>query len=63
MSSLAKDTKIKTLEDLVIKLGYDPIDVKVVEEVIKNKNAYIQPLRKKLKIQLYNTLRLRKSPI
>lgn len=34
-SYLAKDTKIKSLEYLMIKLGYDPSDVKVVEEMIK----------------------------
>lgn len=44
-SSLDKDTIIKTLEDLVIKLGYDPNDVKVMEEIIKKKNADIVALR------------------
>lgn len=49
ISSLEKDTRIKTLEDLVIKLGYDPGDVKALKEVIKNKNANIAALRKQLK--------------
>jgi len=34
MSSLAKDTKIKGLEDLVIKLGLNPKDIKENEEII-----------------------------
>lgn len=50
MSSLAKDTKTKALEYLVIKLGYNPSDIKAVEDMIKNKNAGIEALRKKLKI-------------
>jgi len=49
ISSLAKDTRIKTLEDLVIKMGYDPSDVKAVEEAIKKKKADIAALRKQLK--------------
>lgn len=31
ISSVAKDNRVKSLEDLVIKIGYDPTDVKVVE--------------------------------
>ena len=31
ISSLAKDIKIKSLEDLAIKLGYNPKDLKVAE--------------------------------
>ena len=50
MSSLAKDTRIKTLEDLIIKLGQDPRDVSAVEEIIKNKNVDIQALKKQLKL-------------
>lgn len=34
VSSLAKDNRIKSLEDLVIKIGYDPKDVNVVEEIV-----------------------------
>ena len=48
--SLSKDTKIKSLEDLVIKLGYDPTDVKSAEEIIESKNADIDALRKQLKL-------------
>ena len=50
MSSLAKDIRVKALEGLVIKLGYDPRDIKGVEEMMKNKNVDIQALRKQLKL-------------
>ncbi len=40
-SSQAKDTRIKSLEDLVIELGHDPKDVKGREDLIKNKNDVI----------------------
>jgi hypothetical protein len=32
VSSLAKDNKIKSLEELVLKIGYDPSNVKAVKE-------------------------------
>lgn len=50
MSSLAKDTKIKGKEYLVITLGVDPSDVHANEEIIKRRNADIHELRKKLKL-------------
>lgn len=50
MSFVAKDTRIKTLEDLVMRLGYDPSDVNAAEKIIKIKNADIQALRKQLKL-------------
>jgi len=31
VSSLAKDNRIKSLEDLVIKIGYDPKDINVAQ--------------------------------
>ena len=34
-SSQAKDNIIKSLEDLVIEVGYDPSNVKVADELIK----------------------------
>jgi len=34
----------------VIKIGYDPADVKVVEDIIKKNNVDITSLRKKLKL-------------
>jgi hypothetical protein len=50
MSSFAEDNKIKTLEELVLKIGYDPANVKAAEEMIKKKNADITALRKQLKL-------------
>jgi hypothetical protein len=50
MSSFAKDNKIKTLKELVLKIGYDPTNIKVAEEMIKKKNADIVALRKQLKL-------------
>jgi DNA repair ATPase RecN len=50
ISSFAMDNRIKTLEELVLKFGYDPSNVKAVEEMIKNKNVDIASLRKQLKL-------------
>lgn len=50
ISSLAKDNKIKSLEELVLKIGYDPTNVKAVEDLLKKKNADIASLRKQLKL-------------
>jgi hypothetical protein len=50
MSSFAKDNRIKTLEELVLKIGYDPANVKAAKEMIKNKNADIAALRKQVKL-------------
>jgi hypothetical protein len=41
---------IKTLEELVLKIGYDPSNVKAVEEMLKKKNSDIPSLRKQLKL-------------
>ena len=49
-SSQAKDTRIKSLEDLVIELEHDPKDVKAGEQLIKKKNDDIATLKKQLKI-------------
>jgi hypothetical protein len=38
------------LEELVLKIGYDPSNIKVAEEMIKKKNADITSLRKQLKL-------------
>jgi hypothetical protein len=46
ISSFAKDNRIKTLEELVLKIGYDPANVKAAEEMIKKKNVDIASLRK-----------------
>ena len=50
VSSFAKDNMIKSLEELVLKIGYDPSNVKAVEDMLKKKNADIASLRKKLKL-------------
>ena len=49
-SSLAKDNKIKSLEELVLNIGYDPSNVKAPEEILKKKNVDIASLRKQMKI-------------
>jgi len=49
-SSHAKDTRIKSLEDLVIELGHHPKDIKATEQLIKKKNDDIAALKKQLKI-------------
>ena len=38
------------MEELVLKIGYDPSNAKVAEEMIKKKNADITSLRKQLKL-------------
>ena len=50
VSTLAKDTRIKTMDDLVIKLGYDPANTNAAEELVKKKNLDIVALRKQLKL-------------
>ena len=49
-SSHTKDNRIKSLEDLVIEVGFDPSNVQVVDELIKNKNADIAALKKQVKL-------------
>lgn len=50
ISSLAKDNKIKSLEEMVLKVGYYPSNVKAIEELLKKKNDDITSLRKQLKL-------------
>jgi hypothetical protein len=50
ISSFAKDNKIKTFEELVLKIDYDPSNVKAIEEMLKNKNVDIASRRKQLKL-------------
>ena len=50
VSSLAKDNRMKSLEDLVVKIGYDLKDINIAEEIIKKKNMDIGALRKQLKL-------------
>ena len=45
-SSQAKDTIIKSLEDLVIELGHYPKDIQATEQIIKKKNYDIATLKK-----------------
>lgn len=49
-SSQAKDKGIKSMEDLVIELGYNPSDVKATEKLIKKKSEDIATLKKQLKL-------------
>jgi hypothetical protein len=46
ISSLAKDNKIKSLKELLLKIGYDPKNVKEKEDLLKKKNVDIESLRK-----------------
>jgi hypothetical protein len=50
ISSFAKDNKIKSLEELVVKIGYDPSNLKGEEQFIKKNNVDIASLRKQLKL-------------
>jgi hypothetical protein len=52
ISSFAKDNKIKTLEEMVLKISYDHANVKEAEEMIKKKNTDIASLRKQLNLPL-----------
>jgi len=49
-SSQAKDNKIKSLEDMFIEMGHDPVDIKAIEQLIKKKNEDIKTLKKQLKL-------------
>ena len=50
ISSMAKDSRIKYLEDLIVKLVNGPTNVQAVEEPLKKNNADIAALRKQLKM-------------
>lgn len=47
--SLAKDTKIQSLENLVLKMGYDPSNINATKELIKKKNTEVVALKKHFK--------------
>lgn len=47
--ALAKDTRIKVLEYFVVKVGYDPRNINVAEELVRKKNTDIATLIKQLK--------------
>jgi len=53
ISFLAKRTKIKSLDVLVIKLGYDLSNVKSTQDIIKRENVDISILKKQLQISIY----------
>ena len=48
-SSLAKDNRINSLEDIIIELGHDPKDPKAIQSLLKMRDADLAALRKKLK--------------
>ena len=50
VSSFAKYNRINSLEEIVLKSGYDPSNVKVAKEMLKKKNDDIASLRKQLKM-------------
>jgi len=49
-SSLAKDNRIKSLEEIIIELGHDPKDAKGIKALMKKKEEDISTLRKQLKL-------------
>lgn len=51
-SSLAKDNRIKSLEEIIIELGHDPKDAKGIKASIKKKEEDIAALRKQLKLPI-----------
>jgi hypothetical protein len=50
ISSFANENRIKSLEELVLKIGYDPSNIKEIEEMLKKKNVDIEYLRKNMKL-------------
>lgn len=50
ISSLAKGTLIKHLEEMIVKVGLDPKNEKATEEIIRKKNVDIAALKKQLKL-------------
>jgi len=50
VSSFDKYNSIKSLEYFIIKIGHDPKEIKATKELIKNKEADIQELKKQLKL-------------
>ena len=51
MSSLAKDNRIKSPEEIIIDLGHDPSDPKGVKALMKKKDDDLNALKKRLKLQ------------
>jgi len=50
LSSMAKDNRIKTLEDIIVDLGHDSKDPKGVRTLMKKKDDGIAALRKRLRL-------------
>jgi len=50
VSSLAKDNRIKSLEEIIIELGHNPKDPKAIKALMKKKEDDIAALRKQLKL-------------
>jgi len=53
---MAKDSRIKYLEDLLIQLGYNPSNIAVAETLVRRKNAIIASLRRQLKMPVTEDL-------
>jgi len=51
-SSLAKDNRIKSLEEIIIELGHNPKDAKGIKALMKKKLDDIVSLRKQLKLSI-----------
>ena len=51
-SSLAKDNRIKSLEEIIMELGHDPKDPKGTQALIKKKEEDIEYLRKQLRLPI-----------
>ena len=51
-SSLAKDNRIKSLEEIIIELRHDPKDAKGIKALMKKKEEDIVALRKQLKLPI-----------
>jgi len=60
-SSSAKDTRIKSLEGLIIELGHEPKDIKATKKLIKKRNEDIAALKDRSNCLSHNTLKQNKS--
>lgn len=52
MSSLAKDNRAKTLEEIIVDLGHDPKDAKGIKALMKKKEEDIAAPRKQSRLPL-----------
>ena len=50
VSYLAKDNRIKSLEEIIIELGHNPKDPKAIKALIKKKEDDIAALKNQLKL-------------